>query len=58
MNQKNVFGEKLESSALILSRGFLGMGFVTQVHMTVDLHTVCALVTNEFLEFSKIKKRQ
>ena len=53
MNQKNVFGEKLESCCLDPVTGFFRDGFCNTSAYDRGSHTVCALVTNEFLEFSK-----
>ena len=53
MNQKNVFGEKLQSCCLDPVTGFFRDGFCNTSAYDRGSHTVCALVTNEFLEFSK-----
>ena len=42
------FGEKLESCCLDPVTGFLGMGFATQVHMTVDLIQFVPLLRMNF----------
>ena len=53
--QKNVLGEKLELCGKDPMTGFLRDGCCNTDTFDRGSHTVCAVVTNEFLEFSKSK---
>ena len=53
--QKNVLGEKLELCGKNPMTGFLRDGCCNTDTFDRGSHTVCAVVTNEFLEFSKSK---
>ena len=52
--QKNVLGEKLESCSLDPLTGWHRDGCCNTDDMDHGVHTVCAKVTNKFLEWSKI----
>ena len=54
-SQKNVLGEKLELCGKDPMTGFLRDGCCNTDTFDRGSHTVCAVVTNEFLEFSKSK---
>ena len=51
--QKNVLGSKLEVCSLQPMTGFYRNGCCETDENDMGLHTVCAVVTTEFLEFSK-----
>ena len=51
--QKNVLGSKLEVCSLQPMTGFYRNGCCETDENDMGLHTVCAEVTTEFLEFSK-----
>lgn len=51
--QKNVLGSKLEVCSLQPITGFYRNGCCETDENDMGLHTVCAVVTTEFLEFSK-----
>ena len=51
--QKNVLGTKLEVCSLQPMTGFYRNGCCETDENDMGLHTVCAEMTNEFLEFSK-----
>ena len=51
--QKNVLGSKLEICSLQPMTGFYRNGCCETDENDMGLHTVCAEMTNEFLEFSK-----
>jgi len=51
--QKNVLGSKLEVCSLQPMTGFYRNGCCETDENDMGLHTVCAEMTNEFLEFSK-----
>ena len=51
--QKNVLGSKLEVCSLHPMTGFYRNGCCETDENDMGLHTVCAEMTNEFLEFSK-----
>lgn len=53
MEQLNVFGEPLELCCDNPITGFIRDGFCKQHLMDRGLHTVCALMTDDFLRFSK-----
>ena len=53
MEQLNVFGEPLELCCDNPITGFTRDGFCKHHSIDRGLHTVCALMTDEFLEFSK-----
>lgn len=50
---KNVFGEELETCSLSPMTGFFRDGCCKTDEQDVGLHVVCSEVTEEFLEFSK-----
>ena len=52
-SQKNVLGESLELCSKDPMTGFLRDGCCNTNTFDRGSHTVCAVVTNEFLEFSK-----
>ncbi|MAR81970.1 MAG: hypothetical protein CMD47_05270, partial [Gammaproteobacteria bacterium] len=49
----NVFDEEIESCCNITKTGFFRNGKCESSKEDIGLHTVCAVVTNEFLNFSK-----
>ncbi len=51
--QKNVLGEALEACSLAPLTGFTRSGCCETGPQDLGSHTVCALVTREFLEFSR-----
>ena len=53
--QKNVLGEKLEPCSSDPVTGWFRDGCCNTNEMDVGSHTVCVIVTKEFLEFSKSK---
>jgi uncharacterized protein (DUF2237 family) len=52
-HSKNVLGERLELCSMSPMTGFLRDGCCDTNRQDVGNHTVCAVVTAEFLEFSK-----
>jgi uncharacterized protein (DUF2237 family) len=55
IDQKNVLGEKLESCSNDPITGWFRDGCCNTDKVDHGLHTVCAKVTTEFLEWSKIE---
>ncbi|KEI72272.1 DUF2237 family protein [Endozoicomonas elysicola] len=53
--QKNVFNKPLKPCCLNPAAGFFRDGFCHTVEQDVGRHTVCALMTDEFLKFSLSK---
>ncbi|WP_066014245.1 DUF2237 family protein [Endozoicomonas atrinae] len=53
--QKNVFGKPLKPCCLQTATGFFRDGFCHTVEQDIGRHTVCALMTADFLEFSLSK---
>ncbi len=53
--QKNVFGKPLKPCCLQTATGFFRDGFCHTVEQDIGMHTVCALMTVDFLEFSRSK---
>jgi uncharacterized protein len=53
LNQKNVLGEKLESCSNDPITGWFRDGCCNTDKFDSGIHTVCAKVTTEFLEWSK-----
>ncbi|MDR9480702.1 MAG: DUF2237 domain-containing protein [Spiribacter sp.] len=49
----NVFGETLQPCGLDPMTGFFRDGCCNTGHADAGMHTVCAIVTDAFLEFSK-----
>ena len=49
----NVFDEEIESCCNITKTGFFRNGKCESSKEDIGLHTVCAVVTNKFLNFSK-----
>ncbi len=52
---KNVFGEPLKSCCENPLTGYFRDGFCRTDHLDVGSHTVCVIVSEKFLEFSKRK---
>lgn len=52
---KNVFGEPVELCSKETMTGYLRNGSCETLYDDVGSHTVCAKVTNKFLEYSKSK---
>ena len=52
-NTKNVLGTKLEPCCFEPKTGFYRDGFCNTDTYDYGIHTVCAIMTDEFLEFSK-----
>jgi uncharacterized protein (DUF2237 family) len=52
---KNVFGETLKSCCNNPITGYFRDGFCRTDESDFGKHTVCAIINNEFLEFSKLK---
>ena len=55
MNQLNVFGKELELCCSSPITGAYRDGYCNTGINDIGTHTVCAIVTNKFLEFSKSK---
>ena len=53
--QKNVLGGALQSCCDELSTGFFRNGSCETDDNDIGMHTVCAQVTREFLEYSKLQ---
>ena len=51
--QKNIFNEDLEECCTNPITGFYRDGFCNTDKLDFGTHTVCTLITNDFLEFSK-----
>ena len=49
----NVFGGKLKSCCNNPKTGFFRDGYCNTSNQDYGMHTVCILITDEFLEFSK-----
>ena len=54
-DQKNVFGDKLESCSISPLTGFYRDGCCNTGSNDLGLHIVCVEVNESFLEFSKLK---
>ena len=55
MNQLNIFGEPIEECCSNPITGFFRDGFCRTDEMDRGLHVVCAQMTEDFLEFSKLR---
>ncbi len=53
-HQKNVFGTPLQPCSFNPKTGYVRDGFCTYIADDVGEHTVCAVMTDEFLTFSKM----
>lgn len=53
LEAKNIYGEPLESCCTDPMTGFYRDGFCNTSAQDVGTHVVCAIVTEEFLEFTK-----
>ena len=53
-NQKNVYGTPLQPCSFSPKTGFMRDGFCTCINKDPGQHTICVLLTDEFLQFSKI----
>ncbi|MBL6784735.1 MAG: DUF2237 domain-containing protein [Rickettsiales bacterium] len=53
--QKNVLGQELQPCCLDPITGFQRDGYCSLVQYDRGLHIVCAVVTKEFLHFSKLR---
>lgn len=53
--QKNVLGTDLELCSCAPKTGFFRDGFCNTSKDDLGLHTVCAVMTDEFLEFTKMQ---
>ena len=51
--EKNIFGEPLEICCLKPMTGYFRDGLCRTIYEDTGTHTVCAIMTTEFLEFSK-----
>ena len=51
--QKNIFNEDIEECCTNPITGFYRDGFCNTDQLDFGTHTVCTLITNDFLEFSK-----
>ena len=51
--QKNIFNEDIEECCTNPITGFYRDGFCNTDQLDLGTHTVCTLITNDFLEFSK-----
>ena len=51
--QKNIFNEDIEECCTNPITGFYRDGFCNTDKLDSGTHTVCTLITNDFLEFSK-----
>ena len=52
-NEKNVFGTSLQPCSFNPKTGFTRNGFCSCLETDPGQHTICVLLTEEFLEFSK-----
>lgn len=50
--EKNVFGETLKICSMDPTTGYFRDGFCRTINKDTGTHTVCAVMTNEFLKFS------
>lgn len=55
MENLNIFGEKLKTCSKTPLTGFFRDGYCSTGKNDIGSHTVCAVVTQEFLEFSYLK---
>ncbi|MFK0571687.1 DUF2237 family protein [Endozoicomonas sp.] len=53
--QKNVFGQPLKPCCIDPPTGFFRDGFCHTIEQDTGRHTVCALMTDEFLQFALTK---
>ena len=53
--EKNVFGEPIQICCTKPMTGYFRDGLCRTVSEDTGTHTVCAIMTNEFLEFSALK---
>ena len=53
-NQKNVYGTPLQPCSFSPKTGFMRDGFCTCINQDPGQHTICVLLTDEFLQFSKM----
>ena len=53
--EKNIFGEPLMICSKIPTTGYFRDGFCRTINQDTGTHTVCAVMTEEFLEFSASK---
>jgi len=53
-NQKNVYGTSLQPCSFSPKTGFMRDGFCTCINQDPGQHTICVLLTDEFLQFSKM----
>ena len=53
--QKNILGTELQSCCNDPITGFLRDGYCRTNQMDLGTHVICAVVTDEFLEFTKSK---
>ncbi|MEK9727610.1 MAG: DUF2237 domain-containing protein [Candidatus Margulisiibacteriota bacterium] len=52
-NQKNVYGTNLQPCSFNPKTGYIRDGYCTCINDDLGQHTICVLVTDEFLSFSK-----
>lgn len=52
-NQKNIYGTNLQPCSFKPKTGYIRDGFCTCIEQDQGQHTICVLMTEEFLEFSK-----
>ena len=52
---KNIFGEEIETCSKETMTGYLRNGSCETLKDDIGSHTVCAIVTDEFLEYSRNK---
>ena len=52
---KNIFGEEIETCSKETMTGYLRNGSCETLKDDIGSHTVCAIVTDEFLEYSRDK---
>ncbi|CAM1344593.1 DUF2237 family protein [Tenacibaculum amylolyticum] len=55
MNELNVFGQPLQSCCNNPATGYFRDGFCRTVNYDLGTHIVCAIVTQEFLDYTKTK---
>tara|TARA_B100000242_G_scaffold196183_1_gene141696 strand:+ start:52 stop:423 length:372 start_codon:yes stop_codon:yes gene_type:complete len=53
--EKNIFGEPLMICSTTPTTGYFRDGFCRTINQDTGTHTVCAVMTEEFLEFSASK---
>jgi len=58
MNQTNVFGESIEECCSHPITGYFRDGFCNTTKYDQGSHTICALITEEFLVFFSVSRQR